>query len=114
MQFYPIISIDLKFLKNNDTQLFNTLKKCARCNKIPLPSYHNQNLTYSWDCYGQQNFDAKKFIEPTEEHIFFLGNLLINCKFEEKGCRETFKFNSFQYLLDHEKDAITIVLEHAS
>ena len=106
MEYYPIISIDKKYCKYSEPHMLNALKTCIACEKIPLPSYksfQNQKCTYCRDCYAEQNFDVKSFIEPTEEQKFILGNLVINCKFEEKGCRETYKVNTLKLYLDHEK-----------
>ena len=74
MQYYPIISIDKKYLKYSEPQFLNVLKPCIVCNKIPLPSYksvQNQKFTYCRDCYAEQNFDAKSSSNLPKNRCFF-------------------------------------------
>ena len=106
MKFYPMNSIDKKYCKFSDPRLFELLETCILCNKIPLPTYKSvqiQKNSYCLDCYNQENFDAKNLIEPSKALEFLLEKLVMNCKYEEKGCKERYEINSLQNLLDHEK-----------
>ena len=103
---YPINSLDTKYCKNNDLRIFKLLETCSFCKKIPLPAYksvENQKNTYCLDCYNQKNFQSKNLIEPDIGQEFLLEKLVINCIFEEKGCKERYDINTLQKLLDHEK-----------
>ena len=103
---YPINSLDQKYCKYSDVRLLKFLETCTFCKKIPLPNYksvENQKTIYCLDCYDRNNFDLKNLIEPDLGQEFLLEKLVINCIFEEKGCKERYDINTLQQLLDHEK-----------
>ena len=106
MENYPLTSIHKKYCKHTEPRILNGLKTCIGCDKIPIPAYKSfeiQRNTYCRNCYAEQNFDPKNLIEPTEDYMLVLENLVINCIYEEIGCKETYKINTLRYLLDHEK-----------
>ena len=100
---HSIFKENCKFSKE---KVLKSLKNCLECDKIPLPSYRpidNQNLTFCKDCYFKKNFDSNKMIEPSQFEFEYLQKLIINCKFEEKGCLLKFDFGSLNKFFDHER-----------
>ena len=107
MKSYPVISVDKKYCKFTEPMVLKALRICIQCNKIPLPSFkssQNYLKTYCLNCYNQHKFDPLHLIMPSKESEILLEKLVINCKFEEKGCKETYQTNTLQNLLDHEKE----------
>ena len=106
MKSYAINSIDINYCKYNDPDLLEALERCIKCHKIPLPTYkssQNLLLSYCQNCYEEEKLDPQNLIEPTKGMDFLLKKLVINCKYDEKGCNEKYQFNSLQNLVDHQK-----------
>ena len=106
MKSYIINSIDINYCKYNDPDLLEALERCIKCHKIPLPTYkssQNLLLSYCKNCYEEEKLDPQNLIEPTKGMDFLLKKLVINCKYDEKGCNEKYQFNSLQNLVDHQK-----------
>ena len=88
MKSYSLNSIDKKYCNYTEPRVLKAIATCIKCNKIPLPSYRSAQdfkNTYCRKCYEEQNFDPKNFIESIKEE-FVLEKLVINCKYQEKGC----------------------------
>ena len=105
MKSYFLNSIDKKYCHHTEPRVLKSLAICIKCNKIPLPSYRSaQDLRniYCRKCYEEQNFDPNYFIESMNEE-FILEKLVLNCKYEDKGCQERHQLNTLKYLMYHEK-----------
>ena len=106
MKSYCMMSIDAKYCVNTEGLILNLLKSCVVCKKIPLPSYkcfENQDMTYCRVCYDLQNFKPENLIKPSIELDFILQKLVINCRNEQKGCKQRFNVDSLQNFLHHEQ-----------
>jgi hypothetical protein len=103
MNKYSIDSIDLERCRKTPDNIYQELKPCDNCKKLPIPqykSYKKQDFTFCKDCYFSLNYKEKHLLIPSKFEINFLEKVIISCK--NSSCEKEFNINSLQEMIEHE------------
>ena len=107
---YQINSINRKFCSKTDQNVFDYIEMCKDCQEVPIPCYRSiedeEGNFFCRNCFEKRSFDKKSIIQPSKREIKELDNLVICCKFFEKGFLNQFAFKNLVILIDHQKTCL--------